>query len=193
MGALLMVMPGHYKQPMWMMYKRPLLDGMGGTWGKPHQNKYEWLKELWEGKWMVRRQDLDMKTQKDSHRDKVHMDKELTGMSARNSRFDRSQPCLSLEPSRILICALYFVNYENNDSLYFTYILIILKKIHHIVCCLHKWASFASALGCWNILWKAVCSELYQESNKSGTQCAWELNRELTLLACPEGRTECWL
>lgn len=178
-----------------MMDKRPLLDGMGGTWGKSHQNKYEWLKEPWEGKWMVRRQDHDMQSQKDSHTDEVHMGKELTGVSAWNSRFDRSQWCLSLEPSRVLICALYFVNYENNDSLYFTYILITLKNPSHCVLrsCLHKWTSFTSALGCWNILWKAVCSELYQESNKSGTQCASELNRELTLLTCPEGRTGCWL
>lgn len=160
-----MVMPGHYKQLMWMMYTRPLLDGMGGTWGKPHQNKYEWLKELWEGKWMVRRQDHDMQSQKDSHTDKVHMDKELTGMSARNSSFDRSQWCLSLEPSRILICALYFVNYENNDSLYFTYNLIILKK------------SITLCAACTN----EPASHLHLDAGIfCGKQCALSFTRKVT-------------
>lgn len=32
----------------------------------------------------------DMQYEKDSHTDKMHMDKELTGMSVWNSRFDRS-------------------------------------------------------------------------------------------------------
>lgn len=39
---------------------------------------------------MVRRQDHGMHSQKDSHTDEVHVGKELTGLSAWSSRFDRS-------------------------------------------------------------------------------------------------------
>lgn len=78
---------------------------------------------------MVRRQDHDMQSQKDSHTDEVSMGKKLSGMSAWNSRFDRSEWHLSLEPSRVLICTMYFLNYENKGSLYFT------KKKRSITLC----------------------------------------------------------
>lgn len=186
-GALLIAMSGQYKQPVWVICKTPWLDGMSGTWEKPHQNKCKWLKGMWRGRGWWEGKSIMCRVRTVTQ----------TGCTLQRANRDVCMKQHIWQKSIVFklgtfqnlnMCPMFCKLWKYRFSVFYIKSSITLHDAF-----LPAWMRqlYICHLDARVFRGKYCTLNFNRKVAKVEHKCATQLNRELTLLACPEGRIGC--